>query len=92
MEYLRENEIHCGDARDMLKRIRPDSVALSFWSPPYFVGKSYEKSLTFERLRRRSVFPPPAFTPLFHDDSPDYPFWRILNLFMAQGAVAASAE
>ena len=49
MEYLRENEIHCGDARDMLKRIRPDSVALSFWSPPYFVGKSYEKSLTFER-------------------------------------------
>lgn len=49
MEYLRENEIHCGDARDLLKRIRPDSVALSFWSPPYFVGKSYEKSLTFER-------------------------------------------
>ena len=43
MEYLRENEIHCGDARDMLKRIRPDSAALSFWSPPYFVGKSYEK-------------------------------------------------
>ena len=51
MEYLRENEIHCGDARDLLKRIRPDSVALSFWSPPYFVGKSYEKSLTFERWR-----------------------------------------
>ena len=51
MEYLRENEIHCGDAREMLKRIRPDSVALSFWSPPYFVGKSYEKSLTFERWR-----------------------------------------
>ena len=51
MEYLRENEIHCGDARDMLERTRPDSVALSFWSPPYFVGKSYEKSLTFERWR-----------------------------------------
>ena len=51
MEYLRENEIHCGDARETLKRIRPDSVALSFWSPPYFVGKSYEKSLTFERWR-----------------------------------------
>ena len=51
MEYLRENEIHCGDARELLKRIRPDSVALSFWSPPYFVGKSYEKSLTFERWR-----------------------------------------
>lgn len=51
MEYLRENEIHCGDARELLKRIRPNSVALSFWSPPYFVGKSYEKSLTFERWR-----------------------------------------
>ena len=51
MEYLRENEIHCGDARETLKRTRPDSVALSFWSPPYFVGKSYEKSLTFERWR-----------------------------------------
>ena len=51
MEYLRENEIHCGDARETLARMRPNSVALSFWSPPYFVGKSYEKSLTFERWR-----------------------------------------
>ena len=47
-EYLRENDIHCGDARTLLGRIRPDSVALSFWSPPYFVGKSYEKDLSFE--------------------------------------------
>ena len=45
---LRDNEIHCGDARSLLKRIRPESVALSFWSPPYFVGKSYEKYLSFE--------------------------------------------
>ena len=47
-ELLRDNEIHCGDARALLGRIRPESVALSFWSPPYFVGKSYEKDLSFE--------------------------------------------
>jgi DNA modification methylase len=28
--------------------IEPGSVALSFWSPPYFVGKEYEKEETFE--------------------------------------------
>ena len=32
----------------MLRKIRPDSIALSFWSPPYFVGKSYEKTLSFD--------------------------------------------
>lgn len=46
-EYLPENDIHCGDARDLLRRVEPDSVALSFWSPPYFVGKSYERELSF---------------------------------------------
>jgi site-specific DNA-methyltransferase (adenine-specific) len=47
--YLGPEEIYCGDARDLLKRVEPNSVALSFWSPPYFVGKSYEKGLSFER-------------------------------------------
>ncbi|MEA5620869.1 site-specific DNA-methyltransferase [Cronbergia sp. UHCC 0137] len=28
--------------------IEPSSVALSVWSPPYFVGKQYEKGETFE--------------------------------------------
>ncbi|MFB2924315.1 DNA-methyltransferase [Aerosakkonema funiforme] len=28
--------------------IEPGSVALSLWSPPYFVGKNYEKDETFE--------------------------------------------
>lgn len=46
--YLEEDRIHCGDARDLLWRVKPDSVSLSFWSPPYFVGKSYEKSLSFQ--------------------------------------------
>ena len=46
--YLPDNDIYCGDSRELLKRIRPESVALSFWSPPYFVGKAYEKGTTFE--------------------------------------------
>lgn len=49
--YLPENDIHCGDARDLLGRVAPDSVALSFWSPPYFVGKSYERELSFADWR-----------------------------------------
>ena len=44
---LSENEIHHIDARDGLDLLRPDSVAVSFWSPPYFVGKSYELGMTF---------------------------------------------
>lgn len=46
--FLSLNEIYCGDARDLLRRIRPDSVALSFWSPPYFVGKPYEQHMSFQ--------------------------------------------
>jgi site-specific DNA-methyltransferase (adenine-specific) len=40
--------IYRGDARELLPHLEPNSVALSFWSPPYFVGKSYERDLTFE--------------------------------------------
>ena len=29
-----------------------------------------------------------AFTPVFHDGSPEYPIWRILNWFMAPGTLA----
>ncbi len=46
--YLQANEIYCGDARDLLQQVEPESVALSFWSPPYFVGKSYERELSFQ--------------------------------------------
>jgi len=46
--YLRPNEIYHGDARDLLPQIYPNSIALSVWSPPYFVGKDYETYLTFE--------------------------------------------
>jgi site-specific DNA-methyltransferase (adenine-specific) len=46
-ERLQVDHIYHGDARELLGRIRPSSIALSVWSPPYFVGKSYEKHLTF---------------------------------------------
>lgn len=47
-EYLRLNAIYQGDARNLIPRIKPNSVALSVWSPPYFVGKDYEAHLTFD--------------------------------------------
>ncbi len=42
------NQIVSGDCRSVLQFVDPHSVDLSFWSPPYFVGKSYEQHLTFE--------------------------------------------
>ncbi len=43
---LELNRTHQGDNRDLLKLLPAESVALSVWSPPYFVGKSYEQGLT----------------------------------------------
>jgi DNA modification methylase len=44
---LSSNTIYCGDSRVLLRSIEPESIALSIWSPPYYVGKDYEKDLTF---------------------------------------------
>ncbi|TEB13440.1 DNA-methyltransferase [Pelotomaculum propionicicum] len=44
---LSPNNIYHGDARFLLKKIARESIALSVWSPPYYVGKEYEKYLTF---------------------------------------------
>jgi DNA modification methylase len=49
---LRPGRIYTGDARRLLPRVAPGSVALSFWSPPYFVGKRYEAHLTFDGWQR----------------------------------------
>lgn len=45
--FLPRGDIYQGDARELLKLIEPNSIALSVWSPPYFVGKNYEADLTF---------------------------------------------
>lgn len=42
------NKVYEGDARVLLPQIAPNSIALSVWSPPYFVGKQYEAHLTFD--------------------------------------------
>jgi DNA modification methylase len=48
LRTLAIDQVHHGDARDLMKEIAPESVALSVWSPPYWVGKSYEADLSFE--------------------------------------------
>jgi site-specific DNA-methyltransferase (adenine-specific) len=48
VHYLHPNEIYLGDARQLLPQIEPNSIALSVWSPPYFVGKEYEAHLSFQ--------------------------------------------
>jgi|SRR5699024_10399925 len=46
--WLPINTVHQGDSLELMQRIKPESIALSFWSPPYFVGKSYEESLSYQ--------------------------------------------
>lgn len=48
MSNLIVNSIYCGDSRELLRRITPESIALSFWSPPYFLEKDYEKNETYD--------------------------------------------
>lgn len=48
MQKLEINNIYLGNSRELLKNIEADSVALSFWSPPYFLGKEYEKNESYE--------------------------------------------
>ena len=45
--FLIPDAIYQGDARTLLKQVEPNSIALSVWTPPYFVGKSYERDLSF---------------------------------------------
>ena len=42
------NRIICGDACEILKGLGDATVDLSFFSPPYFVGKSYESDWSFD--------------------------------------------
>jgi len=52
MTYIKPNKIYCGDSQVVMKQIEPNSVALSFWSPPYFLGKDYEKDATYDSWQR----------------------------------------
>jgi len=47
-DYLQPDQIYHGDARVLLRKIEPGTITLSVWSPPYFVGKDYEKDLSFD--------------------------------------------
>lgn len=48
MSFLEVDHFHQGLADDLIARVEPSSVALSVWSPPYRVGKQYERGQTFE--------------------------------------------
>ncbi len=50
-EYLKINNIHHGFSQEMMYKIEPNSVSLSVWSPPYNLGKEYEKGQTFEEWK-----------------------------------------
>lgn len=45
--YLPGNGIYLGDSRDLLKQVKPNSIACSIWSPPYHTGKKYEEGITY---------------------------------------------
>jgi DNA modification methylase len=45
---LSVSAVYHGDSAEMLKQIPDDMVALSFWSPPYHVGKAYERGQSYE--------------------------------------------
>ncbi|HLV80245.1 MAG TPA: site-specific DNA-methyltransferase [Chthonomonadaceae bacterium] len=52
------NNIYLGDARELAENIEANSVALSIWSPPYHVGKEYERDMPFfdwKNLLRRTI-------------------------------------
>ena len=52
------DRIFTGDAREVLESLPEASIDLSFWSPPYFVGKSYERHLRFsdwQKLLRQVI-------------------------------------
>ncbi|MFY9221034.1 MAG: site-specific DNA-methyltransferase [Blastocatellia bacterium] len=47
-DWLEPNQLYLGRSEFLMRRIKENSIALSFWSPPYFVGKEYEKNESYE--------------------------------------------
>lgn len=48
MAFLLPNNVYKGDSTILMKDIEPESLSLSFWSPPYFLGKDYEVEATYD--------------------------------------------
>lgn len=48
MDFLKVNDIYWGSAEELMFCIKPDSIAVSVWSPPYHVGKNYESNQSYE--------------------------------------------
>lgn len=48
MPKVEANNIYLGDSCELLKEIKANSISLSFWSPPYFLGKEYEEGESYE--------------------------------------------
>ncbi len=48
MKQLKVNGVYCGDSCVLMNQIEENSISVSFWSPPYFMGKDYEKDATYE--------------------------------------------
>lgn len=49
---LEIDKLYCGDSCELMKSIEPGSISLSFWSPPYFLGKDYEQEASYEDWQR----------------------------------------
>jgi site-specific DNA-methyltransferase (adenine-specific) len=47
-DIISPNTIVHDDCRHALRRIEPNSIACSIWSPPYHVGKQYEVDMSYE--------------------------------------------
>lgn len=48
MDRLTANTIYNGDSRELMRMIEPGTISLSFWSPPYFLGKDYEQGESYD--------------------------------------------
>ncbi|MGH8557865.1 MAG: DNA methyltransferase, partial [Methylococcales bacterium] len=56
--WLEPGAVYCADARELARFLHPESVELSVWSPPYHVGKQYERDMSFvdwKNLLRRTI-------------------------------------
>ena len=49
MSFLAIDNIYCGTAEKLMKKIEPESIAVSVWSPPYHVGKNYEANQSYQQ-------------------------------------------